>query len=414
MIVDPNDRERRVERELYELQIHREAKRILEAQERGPVVEPEFLTLRERLKRPRAETRWRIDRWQPLGSRVMLAAQFKAGKTTLVGNYIRSLADGADFLGQDSVSATATTGTIVLLDFEMSEAQLEDWLKDQRIKRDDKVLAIAMRGRAGAFNILDPDVRSRWAKQLKVNGAEVAILDCLRPVLDALGLDEHKDGGRFLVAFDALLREAEVLDALVVHHMGHMNERARGDSRFRDWPDAEWRLVRQDEQPHSPRFLSAYGRDVDVSESQLAFDPQTRGLTLVGGSRQDAKATAALDAIVEVLTGTEGLSGRAIKKALADSEHSKHAIEDALKNWASSGRLNKVNGPRGAHIYRSVPVSQTVPRVSQVHRRESLSKCPTALIERDTQDTPTVTEKVIQMPVSRRDSHREVVDGGLL
>jgi hypothetical protein len=80
-------------------------------------------------------------------------------------------------------------------------------------------------------------------------------------------LDEHRDAGRFLVALDALLTEAGIPDALVVHHMGHVNERARGDSRMRDWPDVEWRLVRQDENPASARFLSAYGCDVDVPES---------------------------------------------------------------------------------------------------------------------------------------------------
>ena len=52
-------------------------------------------------------------------------------------------------------------------------------------------------------------------------------------MLDALGLDEHRDAGRFLTAFDALLVEAGIRDAFVVTHMGHTNERARGDSRLR-------------------------------------------------------------------------------------------------------------------------------------------------------------------------------------
>jgi hypothetical protein len=194
VIVDPVDVERRTERELLRLRIRRNAQPLLEAEDRGTIVEPEVLTLRERLAQPRVAPIWAVDRWQPSHSRVLLAAQFKAGKTTLVGNYVRCRADGDDFLGQDIVSATS--GTIVLLDFEMSATQLDDWLQAQRIRRDDKVVVIPMRGSAAAFNILDPDIRARWGKRFKVLGAETCILDCVRPLMDALGLDEHKDAGK--------------------------------------------------------------------------------------------------------------------------------------------------------------------------------------------------------------------------
>src|SRR5439155_26660583 len=134
----------------------------------------------------------------------------------------------------------------------------------------DRVDVIALRGRAAAFNIVDPGVRTMWAETLKANDIGYVVLDCLRPILDALGLDESHDTGRFLYFFDALLAEAGVLEALVLTHMGHGNERARGDSRLRDWPDVEWRLVREEEtDPSSTRFLTAFGRDVDVPESKL-------------------------------------------------------------------------------------------------------------------------------------------------
>lgn len=119
------------------------------------------------------------------------------------------------------------------------------------------------------------------------------------------------------MAFDALLREASISDALVIQHMGHLAERARGDSRLRDWPDVEWRLVRQDDDPSSARFLSAYGRDLDQSEQQLAFDATTRRLTLCGGSRQDARIESALDAVAAVLEANpEPRCGRALKDEL--------------------------------------------------------------------------------------------------
>ena len=293
-----------------------------------------------------------------------MAAQFKAGKTTLRDNLVRSLADGDLFLGRYDVSAV--NGEIAIVDFEMSATMMDDWLAAQGIRRDDKVRPIPMRGMAAAFNILDPEIRETWVRRFRAAAVEYLILDCFRPWLDALGLDEHRDAGRLLVAFDALLREAEIPDALIVHHMGHQHERARGDSRLRDWPDSEWRLVRQDEQLHSPRFLTAYGRDVDVPESQLAYDADTRRLTLVGGSRQAVKATAALDDVEAFLVGTDGLCVRDVTSALAaGSGHAKHAIEAALKLGADDGQAHKGQGrPQRAHLSRpSVPdCPASVPR----------------------------------------------------
>ncbi len=62
--------------------------------------------------------------------------------------------------------------------------------------------------------------RAWWAVQLLQDRSSIVLFGCLRPVLDALGLSEDKDAGRFLVAFDALLAEAAVSECLIVHNMG--------------------------------------------------------------------------------------------------------------------------------------------------------------------------------------------------
>ena len=93
--------------------------------------------------------------------------------------------------------------------------------------------------------------------------------------MDALGLDEHSEAGRWLTAFDELLKEADIREALVVHHSGHGGERSRGDSRILDWPDGIWNLVRENKDDlNSARFISAKGRDIDVAEGELHFDPR--------------------------------------------------------------------------------------------------------------------------------------------
>jgi AAA domain len=360
----------------------REALRRLEAEARGPVTPPVLETLRERLARPRLASRWRIQNWQPQHSRVMIAAQFKTGKTTLVGNLTRSLVDDDRWLGREAVTPITEGGTLAILDFEMSEQKGLDWLGDQRIQHTDRVIPISMRGQALSFDILDRGVRAEWAARFRERRVEYVVLDCLRPVLDTLGLDEHKDAGRFLVAFDALLLDAGVGDALVVHHMGHVNERARGDSRLRDWPDVEWRLVRQDENPASARFLSAYGRDVDVPEAQLSYDGLTRALTLVGGTRADAKTTEALGAVLDVLRADAPLTGRAIKQALSESSYPRDTIDQALRTGIAAGTLAVHKGARNSKLYR-IAISQC-PGVSGECPADTESECPAAYIEPDT------------------------------
>lgn len=351
-------------REIAVQRIRRDARRTLEREDRPPLRRPEVMNLRDRLARPLPETTYRIDGWQPVGSRVVLAAQFKAGKTTMTGNLARSLVDGELWLNLAKV--TPIEASLVILDFEMSPAQMDQWLADQGIRNDDRVTPIPMRGNAMAFDILDHARRAEWAAQLRQLGCQYLMVDCLRPVLDAIGLDENHDAGRFLVAFDALLAEAGVPEALVVHHMGHNGERSRGDSRIRDWPDVEWRLVRENsDDPASPRYVSAFGRDVEQSESQLLYDEANRHLSLVGGNRHEVAARGALNAVLVLVDEQPRLSGNQIEQALGESDHTQKAVREALKLGLRERLLVFEKGPRNARLYLSSSVRQTSSPVRQ-------------------------------------------------
>src|SRR5688500_7682528 len=59
---------------------------------------PRFQLLADWLLQPDPPMHWLIDGWMLVGSRALAFAQYKAGKTTLVGNTVRSLADGDPFL----------------------------------------------------------------------------------------------------------------------------------------------------------------------------------------------------------------------------------------------------------------------------------------------------------------------------
>jgi hypothetical protein len=281
----------------------------------------------------------------------MLAAQYKAGKTTMVGNTIRSVVDALKFLDRFDTEP----GRVILLDFEMDEGTVRHWLRDQQIRNTDDVEVIPLRGKASSFDILDPRIRSEWAGWLR--GNDVVILDCLRPILDALGLDENRDAGRFLVAFDELLNEAGVHEAIVVHHMGHSGERSRGDSRIIDWPDATWKLVRENpEDETSPRYFSAYGRDVFRAQSLLEYDPATRHLSLGTGNRKDAANERLVPPLLDLLAAhPDGMSGRQLDDAMVDAGYGRNEARKVRKYAVKRLLLTVSPGEKRAVIHKINP-----------------------------------------------------------
>lgn len=337
----------RVREELSRMVVREEAREQLAARRSASTIASITapIALHDFLAIPDEPTKYRIDGLFPVGGRIMLSAQFKAGKTTAVGNLIRSLVDGEPFLGR---FATEPIERVTLLDNELDERTLRGWLRDQGIRNPDRVRVLSMRGKVGTFNILDDRIRERWVEVL--TGTNFLILDVLRPVLDALGLDENRDAGRFLVAFDTLLADAGIAEAAVIHHMGHNGERSRGDSRLQDWPDALWRLVRQNEEPNSPRYFSAFGRDVDVAEGLLTYDVRNRNLTYASGNRKDAAATAALPDILDHLAAHAGQSGNQIEKALAEI-HPQKAIRAGIQAGIRDGSIRTAKGPKNANLH---------------------------------------------------------------
>ena len=241
---------------------------------------------------------------------------------------------------------------MALLDFEMGKHQLKRWYREQQIRETDRLVVIPMRGRAASFNLVDEETRTLWMHCLRAMGIKYLIIDCLRPILDALGLDEHHDVGAFLVPLDALLIDAGIPDAVVVHHMGHTNERSRGDSRLRDWPDVEWRLMRKDDDPASARFITAYGRDVDVKEQELNYDEATRRLIITGGSRHDVKITEALPAVLTFIAGeATPPSQRDILSGLKETEHARNVVKAAIKAGIATGQIATKPGKKGAMLH---------------------------------------------------------------
>ncbi len=245
----------------------------------------EFTSLTDMLSEPDVDEPYVIDQLLSESGKVLLAAQYKAGKTTMVANLLRSLADGTPFLGRFAVAPGPRR--IALIDNEMSRPMLGRWLRRQGIVNTDSIHPVTMRGRAGEFDLLTPHGRAEWAKRLR--GFDVVVFDCLRPVLDALGLSEDKDAGRFLVQFDATMHAAGVRQSIVVHHMGHNGERARGDSALLGWSETNWRLIRRGDESDGDRLFTAFGRDSEVPPGLLRLDPDTAHLVYLDEATRAAE-----------------------------------------------------------------------------------------------------------------------------
>jgi Bifunctional DNA primase/polymerase, N-terminal/AAA domain len=195
-----------VAEEVQRLRIREEAARLVRLERASALQLPTPVNLRDFLSVEDDPARYRVEGVWPVGGRVVLAAQYKAGKSTLQNNLIRSLVDGDPFLGVFPVKPF--DGRVVLIDDELDQRMLRRWLREQGIRNPDRVCVLSLRGKVGTFDLTDEATRALWVAEIrKVNGT-VVVLDCLRPVLDALGLSEDKDAGRFLVGFDALLGES--------------------------------------------------------------------------------------------------------------------------------------------------------------------------------------------------------------
>jgi hypothetical protein len=340
-----------VAEKLFAARAGREAKRVLMEEECPSQPIPPVVGLDELLDEPDEDVHYRVEGWQPFGTKILIVGQGKAGKSHLAHNLIHSLADGSKFLNQ--FKANAVEGTIALLDFELSRAMGRRWLRKQEIKKRDKVKCWWMRGSASSFNILDPSIRREWAEELAESNVSYVILDCLRPVMDALGLDEHNQAGKFFGAFEALLKDAGIEEAAVVHHMGHGGERSRGDSRIVDWPDASWLLTLENiNDQASARFLRAFGREINREESKIIFDPENGHMHITKGSRSNTPALEALKGIEEMLreTGDE-MSQLAVLKGMKDTGHSRANILAGLRIGLDQGRLVLSRGERNTMLY---------------------------------------------------------------
>lgn len=356
--------ERMVSEETFRIRVREAARERVEQGRRGTLEPFDAGTLGEVLARPPAPPS-RVQDLIPWEASTLLTAQRKTGKTTLVLNLARSLLTGEDFLGQHAVRPVQ--GTVTLLNFEVSAATVAHWAADLEIDPA-RLFLVNLRGRRNPLKRVDD--RTRLAELLKSRNTETLIVDPFGRAFTGTSQNDAGEVGGFLQQLDEFTRtDIGALDLLLTAHAGWNGERTRGSTALEDWADSIITVTRDDSQDGTgERYLRAIGRDVDLEEDRLDYDPDTRLLTLAGsGSRKTARDERRNDelddAVAEIVTAAPGINGSGVGRSLKDAgvPHQKGDESKALQRLVAAGRLRFEAGPRNAKCY-FLPTYPDLPR----------------------------------------------------
>ena len=249
-------------------------------------------SLAEELLRHDAPVEWSIEGLHVRGGNSLLAAEFKAGKTTMVLNVLRALADEQPFLGEYGVGDLRGR-RVAWWNYEVGQSQANGWLRDLDISNDEAVAVAHLRGTSLPVHVTAAfDWIVRWLTDRNVG---FWIVD---PFAAAFGGDENsnQEVGEFLRLLDRIKVQADVEDLLLVHHTGRRQqdvgrEHGRGATRLDDWADSRWVLSRQGEYD---RKFRAHGRDVDTGVARLlTYEPNGRRLLYASEDVQQGRARSA-------------------------------------------------------------------------------------------------------------------------
>lgn len=250
----------------------------------------------------------------PSQAGTLVSAQRKTGKTTLLLNLVRCLLTGQDFL--NGFPVRAVEGRIAYLNFEVSGATFTRWAEQVDVPID-RLYVVNLRGKPNP--LADPNSRVQLATRLREHKVETVIVDPFGRAYTGSSQNDPGEVGAWLNDLDLFCRsEAGAVDVVLAAHAGWNRERTRGASALEDWADSIVRLTRNDD---GDRFLSAEGRDVDVAEDRLLFDPPLRRLAMSGsGGRASvaaaSKADGVVDRLVQVVAEHPAISANDLRDAL--------------------------------------------------------------------------------------------------
>lgn len=345
VLVEAEARTQRLRREARRLVDHEDALRTF----RPP---PYLATLADELALPDEPVTYAVAELIPTGANVLLTAQYKTGKTTLVNNLARSLADGLPFLGRYDVADL--DGRVVLFNYEVDGRQYRRWLRDVGIEHTDRVAVLNLRGYR--LPLVVPHIEDWVVEYLKRAEAAVWVVDPFaRAAVGSIESEnDNTEVGAFLDTLDVIKDRAGVSELILPTHTGRADheagdERARGATRLDDWADVRWLLTKD---KAGTRFFRATGRDVEVDESSLAYDTETRTLSVTGGSRVDIARERMQRAVLTIVTNRPGVNSRdlrdGVRQILGSADSNR--VDEAIGLLVERGEIHTAGASPRRHF----------------------------------------------------------------
>ncbi len=294
------------------------------------------MTLREALEAPRETAPWLIERLQRAGHKAFLVAQFKAGKTTISGNVVRSLVDNVPFLGRFAVHPLS--GNVGVLDYELTEDDALDLYREMGVENPDRIFMQSLRGTGFTLaNESHQHSAIAWALEHDI---QYLALDPFGRAMRGFGEENSNDDVRaFLMTLDFIAKEAGLLGVLLPIHTGRERaevgeERARGATVLDDDADARWILTKD---KSGRRFFRAEGRKgVGVEEVALDFDSGLNRLTATNTTRKQSAGEPMQGPVLAYVEQNPGCSLRSIK---ANVEGTDSIVAAAVESLEKQGRI---------------------------------------------------------------------------
>jgi AAA domain-containing protein len=277
-----------------------------------------FDSLADDLATPGETVRWLIDTLVGASHNVLLAALYKAGKTTLLSNLAAALASGTSFLGR---AVTAPAGRIAYWNMEVARTDWdEEYARPLGMARDDMLKIKTAHLRDFAIPCLSPGPAREWALE-RLDGVGVWIIDPWARLCAWHGVDPLDNGSvaELTAKLDALKEEAGIKCVIIAAHTPHAAradpemERALGAQAASAWADSLMVLTMDAERT---RYLRATGRGVDFEETALEMVPGTSRLLAGNGTRGELAEQRLAFTITQYVRHNHGCSQNDIRAAV--------------------------------------------------------------------------------------------------
>lgn len=268
------------------------------------------------LAKPSQPVQYVVEDLAPSRANVLLVAEAKAGKTTLVMNLVKAIVEEAKFLDRYKIDALPADSSVTYLNFELDKDMAENWLREMGVGQDDAPHRhpFYLDHWKGHTLPLPSDHVEDWLVGLLLQrGSSVLVID---PYGAVINHDENSndDTRAWTNAIDRIARRADLALVVIAAHSGSSSSaggdlRVRGAYRLEDWMSVKWTYTHSGDVNEAPpdnlRYLTARGRDVAVPQFTIDYDAPQRRLFHSGGgqtkaaTRNDRWALKTYDALKE-------------------------------------------------------------------------------------------------------------------